>query len=155
MTSPPISVSTPYLGYPLPPTTGHDTPPLDATTPHSSQPLPGTQPPTTSAITPAPTQQAHCPLPGPFPSHRGIRSNAQGNCSAKSLASNVINSSLSSLSLVTRGDWWGVGGGGGGLRGRGQGTFHPPCHVLHDHMALRPKMTSHNNPLVALHSNPL
>ncbi len=22
----------------------------------------------------------------------------------------------------------GVGGGGGGLRGRGQGTFHPPCH---------------------------
>ncbi len=35
-------------------------------------------------------------------------------------------------------------GGGGGLRGRGQGTFHPPCHTLHYYMVLRPKGTSHN-----------
>ncbi len=28
--------------------------------------------------------------------------------------------------------------------GRGQGTFHPPCHILHYHMVLRPKGTSHN-----------
>ncbi len=28
--------------------------------------------------------------------------------------------------------------------GREQGTFHPPCHVLHYHMVLRPKGTLHN-----------
>ncbi len=44
----------------------------------------------------------------------------------------------------------GVGGGGGGWgggggRGRGQGTFHLPCHILHYHMVLRPKGTSHND----------
>ncbi len=38
----------------------------------------------------------------------------------------------------------GVRGRGGGLGGRGQGTFHPPCHVLHYHMVLRPEGTSHN-----------
>ncbi len=37
-----------------------------------------------------------------------------------------------------RGRWgWG--------RGRGQGTFHPPCHIVHYHMVLYPKGTSHNN----------
>ncbi len=35
-------------------------------------------------------------------------------------------------------------GGGGGLGGRGQGTFHPPCYVLHYHMVLRPEGTSYN-----------
>ena len=25
----------------------------------------------------------------------------------------------------------------------GQGTFHPPCHVVHYHMVLRPEGTSH------------
>ncbi len=39
------------------------------------------------------------------------------------------------------GSW---GGLGVGVRGRGQGTFQPPCHVLHYHMVLRPKGTSHN-----------
>ncbi len=101
------------------------------------------------------------------------RSSAQGNCSAKSLAGHVVDSSLSSLSSTshvgrlqggggsTRGEggpaggsgggggggWGGegVGGGGGGLgRGRGQGTFYPPCHILHYHMVLRPKGTSHD-----------
>ncbi len=38
-------------------------------------------------------------------------------------------------------------GWGGALGGRGLGTFHPPCHVLHYHMVLRPKGTSHNNKL--------
>ncbi len=44
------------------------------------------------------------------------------------------------------GVWWGLGGWGEGVgvRGRGQGTFHPTCHVLHYHMVLRPKGTSHN-----------
>ncbi len=37
------------------------------------------------------------------------------------------------------GDGEGVGEGGGG-----QGTFHPTCHLLHYHMVLRPKGTSHN-----------
>ncbi len=54
----------------------------------------------------------------------------------------------------------GVGGGGGGLGGGGQGTFHPPCHILHYHMVLRPEGTSHNKrprvsadfPLIALFS---
>ena len=27
----------------------------------------------------------------------------------------------------------------------GQGTFYPPCHMLHYHMVLRPKGTSHND----------
>ncbi len=26
-----------------------------------------------------------------------------------------------------------------GVKGEGQGIFHPPCHVLHYHMVLRPK----------------
>ncbi len=54
----------------------------------------------------------------------------------------------------------GVGEGGGGWgRGRGlgvggQGTFHPPSHVLH--MVLRPKGTSHNetNALTSARSVP-
>ncbi len=38
-----------------------------------------------------------------------------------------------------------VGGGGGGWgRGGGQETFYPPCPILHYHMVLRPKGTSHN-----------
>ncbi len=35
-------------------------------------------------------------------------------------------------------------GGGGSSRGRGQGTFQSSCHILHYHMVLRPKGTSHN-----------
>ncbi len=77
------------------------------------------------------------------------RSSAQGNCSAKSLAGNVIDSSLSSTShAVHGGGSRGRGSGGGGSRqgggGGGQGTFHPPCHILHYHMVLRPKGTSHH-----------
>ncbi len=81
------------------------------------------------------------------------RSNAQGNCSVKSLAGNVADSSLSSLSSAGgfRGRGSGEGGsglggwgGGGGWGGRGQGTFHPPCHILHCHMVHHPKGTSHN-----------
>ncbi len=34
-------------------------------------------------------------------------------------------------------------GWGRGL-GRGQGTFYPPCHILHYHIVLRPEGTSHN-----------
>ncbi len=53
---------------------------------------------------------------------------------------------------------WGGGlagrgrGGGEGVRrrGRGQGTFHPTCHTLHYHVALRPKGTSHNNAVWAV-----
>ncbi len=71
------------------------------------------------------------------------RSSAQGNCSAKSLAGNVVDSSLSSLSSPRGGGLVGGGGSGGG-GGGGQGTFHPPCYVLHYHMMLRPKGTSHN-----------
>ena len=29
--------------------------------------------------------------------------------------------------------------------GRGEGTFQPPCHILHYHMVLRPEGTSNNN----------
>ncbi len=76
------------------------------------------------------------------------RSSAQGICSAKSLAGNVADSSLSSsLSSIggsrgrgSRGrgvQGWGVGEGRG-LREEGQGIFHPPCHTLHNHMVLRP-----------------
>ncbi len=86
---------------------------------------------------------------------RQTRSSAQGNCSAKSLAALVMssilpyssNSSLSSLSSTSYaicregGVQWGGGLAGGG----GQGTFHPPCHVLHYHLVLRPEGTSHNN----------
>ncbi len=75
-------------------------------------------------------------------SHTGTRSSAQGNCSAKSLAGNVADSSLSSLSSAA--GVWGRGRGRG-VRGRGQGTFHPPCHILHHHMVLRPEGTSHND----------
>ncbi len=82
------------------------------------------------------------------------RSSAQGNCSAKSLPGNVADSSLSSLSSERRGVWGQGGLGAGGVRGQGiregrglgrQGTFHPPCHVLHYHMVLRPEGTSHND----------
>ncbi len=48
-----------------------------------------------------------------------MRSSAQGNCSAKSLAGNVVNSSLSSLSSTSHA----IHGGskGGGSRGGGSG----------------------------------
>ena len=52
-------------------------------------------------------------------------------------ASNVIDSSLSSLCSLRGGL-----AGGGGLTGEGQGTFHPTCHMLHYHMVFRPKGTS-------------
>ena len=92
------------------------------------------------------SQQDMCP--------KKTRSSAQGNFRAKSLAGNVANSSLSSFSSMG-GVWgWGVqgwrdSGGGGGLgrgrEGEGQGTCHPPCYILHYHMVLHPKGTSHNN----------
>ncbi len=91
-------------------------------------------------------------------SAKKTRSSAQGNCSAKSLAGNAVMSSILPCPpcLQPRGSRWGegegvVGGGGGGGRGEvggggwGWGTFHPPCHVLHHHIMLRPKGTSHNN----------
>ncbi len=34
--------------------------------------------------------------------------------------------------------------GAGWLGVWGQGTFHPPCHILHYHMVLRPEGTSPN-----------
>ncbi len=77
----------------------------------------------------------------------------QLQCEVSCSVSDVINYSLSSLSSTSHavprgggsGRRGGLGGGGGGLgRGRGQGTFHPPCHLLHYHMVLRPKGTSHN-----------
>ncbi len=52
-------------------------------------------------------------------------------------AGNVGDSSLSLSSPL------GAGGGMSG-GGRGQGTFYPPCHILHYHMVLRPEGTSHN-----------
>ncbi len=70
-----------------------------------------------------------------------------------------INSSWSSLSLTSHAVFWAGGGlamggvwllGGptGGRRGpiggRGQGTFWSSCHILHYHMVLHPKGTSHN-----------
>ncbi len=71
------------------------------------------------------------------------RSSAQGNCSAKSLAGYVIDSSLSSLSSTNHTNRGGVQAGGlgwgrgrGSRPGGGQGKFHPPCHVLHYHMVL-------------------
>ncbi len=95
------------------------------------------------------------------------RSSAQGNCSAKSLA--PVMSILHCSSILpyhpylppvmlsvgggsSHGGVWMQGGSsgeggwgrGGGLGGRGQGTFHPPCHILHHHMVLRPKGTLHN-----------
>ncbi len=101
------------------------------------------------------------------------RSSAQGNCSAKSLASNVVDSSLSSLSSqqggvqAGEGDPTGGGGssGGGGLgrgrggggegkgRGRGRGwggggdrgISSTLPYILHCHMVLRPEGTSHNH----------
>ena len=94
------------------------------------------------------------------------RSSAQGNCTAKSLVASVmssiltlfINSSLSSLSsnshachrkgLMVGGRGSLAGGvqqGEGGLAGGGgQGTFQSSYHILHYHMVLRPKGTSHN-----------
>ena len=64
-----------------------------------------------------------------------------------------VNSSLSSLSSPRGGPSGGGGllGGGGSSRGRGQGIFHPPCHILHCHIVLRPKGTSHNEvPLISV-----
>ncbi len=55
-------------------------------------------------------------------------------------AGNVIDSSLSFLSSPR-----GMGPARGrGLGGGGQGTFHPPCHILYCHIVLHPKGTSHN-----------
>ncbi len=76
------------------------------------------------------------------------RSSAQGNCSAKSLAGNVVDSSLSSTSHANTNPGGGVQAGGVG--GGGQGTFHPPCHILHCHMVLRPEGTSHNDVVAVL-----
>ncbi len=56
------------------------------------------------------------------------RSSAQGNCSAKSLAGNVVDSSLSPLSSTSHANTNPQihrGGGQGG--GRGRGHFHPPA----------------------------
>ncbi len=64
------------------------------------------------------------------------RSSAQGNCGAKSLAGNVVDSSLSSLSSTSHVGQEGGPGRGRGRGSRGQGTFHPPYHILHYHMVL-------------------
>ncbi len=98
------------------------------------------------------------------------RSSAQGNCSAKSLAGVVVDSSLSSLSSARGGEGLGVGGlgaggsgqgrglgrgrggGGGGGLGRGRGAKGEGAgdisatlpYILHYHMVLRPEGTSHN-----------
>ena len=53
-------------------------------------------------------------------------------------ASNVVNSSL----FVSC------------CRGGAQGTFHPPCHIPHYHMVLRPEGTSHNEVLCVASSLP-
>ena len=50
---------------------------------------------------------------------------------------------------VRAGEWVWQGCWG---KGRRQGTFHPPCHILHCHMVLRPKGTSHNEQECALHN---
>ncbi len=96
----------------------------------------------------------------------GIRSSAQGNCGAKSLVpvmssilpcSSILHCppclplvmlSIEGLAVGVRawGGVWGRGlgeGKGEEVRGRGQGTFRLPCHILHYHMVLRPKGTSH------------
>ncbi len=100
-----------------------------------------------------------------------IRSSAQGNCSAKSLAASVMSSILPCSSIhpcpaclllvmLSIGGYPAMGGlplaggpmgergshrgRGGPIGGRGQGTFQSSCHVLHYHMVLRPKGTSHN-----------
>ncbi len=82
------------------------------------------------------------------------RSSAQGNCSAKSLAGDVINSSLSSLSFTRHantnpgggsrqgGPGWGEGEGGPG-GGTGDISSTLPCTAL-PHGSC-PKGTSHNN----------
>ncbi len=84
----------------------------------------------------------------------GTRSSAQGNCSAKSLDGNVVNSSLSSLSSISHAGWGrgpgvGVLGAGGfrgrGLQGEGAGDISSTLpYILHYHMVLCPKGTSHN-----------
>ena len=51
------------------------------------------------------------------------RSSAQGNCSAKSLAGNVVDSSLSSLCFPQGGSRWGEGVGEGEGRGEGAGDI--------------------------------
>ncbi len=55
-------------------------------------------------------------------SHVSTRSSAQGNCSAKSLVSNVVDSSLSSLSSISHAGQ-GCPGGGSGVGGLGQGVW--------------------------------
>ncbi len=67
------------------------------------------------------------------------RSSAHGNCSAKSLAGNVVDSSLSSLfstshantnPQIHRGSMGGLGRRGpGGGRGKGAGDISPPYHI--------------------------
>ena len=73
----------------------------------------------------------------------------QLQCEVPCGVGNVINSSLfiktslSSLPSTSHAaccPWKGGSGQGG------QGTFQSSCHVLHYHMVLRPKGTSHNKP---------
>ncbi len=53
------------------------------------------------------------------------------------------------LRVGVEGSWARGFRGRGVWRGRGeQGTFHPPCHVLHYHMVLCPKGTSHNQRII-------
>ncbi len=95
----------------------------------------------------------------PLSLQSSTRSSAQGNCSAKSLAASVscqffLVHQFFLVLLVfhqscclqggsgCRGVW--AGGGVGGWEGVGEGeevrgTLHPPCHVLHYHMVLRPE----------------
>ena len=91
------------------------------------------------------------------PVHRSNKKQCsrQLQCEVPCSVGHVVNSSLSSLSSTSHalhrggglargvghgGFGWGRGlGRGRGVKGRGQETFHPPCH-----MVLHPKGTSHN-----------
>ncbi len=70
------------------------------------------------------------------------RSSAQGNCRAKSIAGNVVDSSLSSLSEGEEGSSQGGSRPGGGGGGRGN-FIHPAVYCTATHGAC-PKGTSHN-----------
>ncbi len=93
----------------------------------------------------------------------------KGKGNKKQCLGNVVDSSLSSLSFTShavhggggsrgRGVWgWGVqagaGAGAGGLRGEGAGDISSNLpYILHYHMVLRPKGTSHNDLLTHFQS---
>ncbi len=128
------------------------------------------RPLTRNIVHPVASSGSGCERDGTGPSNKNTktRSSAQGNCSAKSLAP-VISSilpyppclppvmlSTGRVQLWAGGVWpQGVSGRGRGLgRGKGveggggMGHFIHLCHILHYHMVLRPKGTSHNENVV-------